>query len=81
MSQLRRILCHHFSPMNVAIATPLEAGGFINKKFFHPSTMRNQEKLWKATNFWTTSFAFGDFGNIEDCYLLGFLVAKVWVDA
>jgi len=25
-----------------------KAGGFINKKFFHPSTMRNQEKLWKA---------------------------------
>ena len=25
-----------------------EAGGFINKKFFHPSTLRNQEKLWKA---------------------------------
>merc|ERR1712129_492371 len=25
-----------------------KAGGFINKKFFHPSTLRNQEKLWKA---------------------------------
>lgn len=25
-----------------------KAGGFINKKFFHPSSIRNQEKLWKA---------------------------------
>lgn len=25
-----------------------KAGGFINKKFFHPSSLRNQEKLWKA---------------------------------
>lgn len=25
-----------------------KAGGFINKKFFHPSTLRNQEKLWLA---------------------------------
>lgn len=25
-----------------------KAGGFITKKFFHPSSMRNQEKLWKA---------------------------------
>jgi len=25
-----------------------KAGGFINKKFFHPSSFRNQEKLWKA---------------------------------
>jgi len=25
-----------------------KAGGFISKKFFHPSTLRNQEKLWKA---------------------------------
>eukprot|EP00931_Biecheleriopsis_adriatica_P057160 TRINITY_DN338_c0_g1_i1.p1 TRINITY_DN338_c0_g1~~TRINITY_DN338_c0_g1_i1.p1 ORF type:complete len:299 (-),score=87.92 TRINITY_DN338_c0_g1_i1:45-824(-) len=25
-----------------------KAAGFINKKFFHPSSMRNQEKLWKA---------------------------------
>lgn len=25
-----------------------KAGGFISKKFFHPSSFRNQEKLWKA---------------------------------
>jgi len=25
-----------------------KAGGFINKKFFHPSSFRNQEKLWQA---------------------------------
>eukprot|EP00913_Durusdinium_trenchii_P018430 g17314.t1 len=25
-----------------------KAGGFINKKFFHPSSLRNQERLWKA---------------------------------
>lgn len=25
-----------------------KAAGFINKKFFHPSSFRNQEKLWKA---------------------------------
>mmetsp|Transcript_24368 Transcript_24368/g.69480 ORF Transcript_24368/g.69480 Transcript_24368/m.69480 type:complete len:144 (-) Transcript_24368:2-433(-) len=25
-----------------------KAAGFINKKFFHPSSLRNQEKLWKA---------------------------------
>mmetsp|Transcript_33757 Transcript_33757/g.75806 ORF Transcript_33757/g.75806 Transcript_33757/m.75806 type:complete len:318 (-) Transcript_33757:90-1043(-) len=25
-----------------------KAGGFINKKFFHPSSIRNQERLWKA---------------------------------
>lgn len=25
-----------------------KAGGFINKKFFHPSNLRNQEKLWLA---------------------------------
>lgn len=25
-----------------------KAGGFITKKFFHPSSFRNQEKLWKA---------------------------------
>lgn len=25
-----------------------KAGGFINKKFFHPSSIRNQEKLWQA---------------------------------
>eukprot|EP00406_Dinophysis_acuminata_P065467 CAMPEP_0179287550 /NCGR_PEP_ID=MMETSP0797-20121207/40324_1 /TAXON_ID=47934 /ORGANISM="Dinophysis acuminata, Strain DAEP01" /LENGTH=122 /DNA_ID=CAMNT_0020996487 /DNA_START=59 /DNA_END=423 /DNA_ORIENTATION=- len=25
-----------------------KAASFINKKFFHPSSMRNQEKLWKA---------------------------------
>lgn len=25
-----------------------KAGGFINKKFFHPSSLRNQEKLWMA---------------------------------
>eukprot|EP00927_Polykrikos_kofoidii_P063381 TRINITY_DN5819_c0_g2_i2.p1 TRINITY_DN5819_c0_g2~~TRINITY_DN5819_c0_g2_i2.p1 ORF type:complete len:348 (+),score=84.10 TRINITY_DN5819_c0_g2_i2:90-1046(+) len=25
-----------------------KAGGFINKKFFHPSSMRNQERLWQA---------------------------------
>lgn len=25
-----------------------KAGGFINKKFFHPSSLRNQEKLWVA---------------------------------
>jgi len=25
-----------------------KAGGFINKKFFHPSSIQNQEKLWKA---------------------------------
>lgn len=27
-----------------------KAGGFISKKFFHPSSFRNQEKLWKAQN-------------------------------
>jgi hypothetical protein len=25
-----------------------KAGGFISKKFFHPSNMKNQEKLWQA---------------------------------
>lgn len=25
-----------------------KAGGFIAKKFFHPSNMKNQEKLWQA---------------------------------
>merc|ERR1719215_452494 len=25
-----------------------KAAGFINKKFFHPSTLKNQEKLWAA---------------------------------
>lgn len=25
-----------------------KAGGFISKKFFHPSNFKNQEKLWKA---------------------------------
>jgi len=25
-----------------------KAAGFINKKFFHPSSLRNQEKLWQA---------------------------------
>mmetsp|Transcript_84375 Transcript_84375/g.176592 ORF Transcript_84375/g.176592 Transcript_84375/m.176592 type:complete len:234 (-) Transcript_84375:71-772(-) len=25
-----------------------KAAGFINKKFFHPSSLQNQEKLWKA---------------------------------
>mmetsp|Transcript_82984 Transcript_82984/g.238497 ORF Transcript_82984/g.238497 Transcript_82984/m.238497 type:complete len:289 (+) Transcript_82984:78-944(+) len=25
-----------------------KAAGFINKKFFHPSSLANQEKLWKA---------------------------------
>lgn len=25
-----------------------KAGGFISKKFFHPSSFRNQERLWKA---------------------------------
>eukprot|EP00933_Yihiella_yeosuensis_P040748 TRINITY_DN3511_c2_g1_i1.p1 TRINITY_DN3511_c2_g1~~TRINITY_DN3511_c2_g1_i1.p1 ORF type:complete len:338 (+),score=108.04 TRINITY_DN3511_c2_g1_i1:122-1135(+) len=25
-----------------------KAGGFISKKFFHPSSFKNQEKLWKA---------------------------------
>jgi hypothetical protein len=25
-----------------------KAGGFISKKFFHPSNFKNQEKLWQA---------------------------------
>ena len=24
-----------------------KAGGFLNNKFFHPSTRRNQEKMWR----------------------------------
>eukprot|EP00746_Dinoflagellata_sp_MGD_P163779 gnl/MRDRNA2_/MRDRNA2_92004_c0_seq1.p1 gnl/MRDRNA2_/MRDRNA2_92004_c0~~gnl/MRDRNA2_/MRDRNA2_92004_c0_seq1.p1 ORF type:complete len:367 (+),score=121.55 gnl/MRDRNA2_/MRDRNA2_92004_c0_seq1:100-1200(+) len=31
-----------------------KAAGFINKKFFHPSTLRNQEKIWAAQEEATT---------------------------
>ena len=33
-----------------------QAGGFINKKFFHPSSIRNQERLWKAMHRFSIDF-------------------------
>ena len=36
-----------FRSIQLAAASS-QAGGFINKKFFHPSSIRNQERLWKA---------------------------------